>query len=287
MTIQSLHGREYTEIGKIEARHTARSAITLSVGGATKVYPHTDPNEDSAAFVESEAGILLAVADGHSGYGAAERSIDFLVQHCAPQWLAEKSPVASSSGTTPRPRGFIPESAWTPIFLDALIRMNEIIATASDHRRGEHGSRTTLTFAVIRPQDNLFAYASIGDSHLFRVAHKSAIDVVCQHSPSGRHFFLGMPTQEAQQMSQFCVTGELPLEGVRALALVTDGISERGIGVASPERAVLEAAGKALDTAASERVLTMTQVLTETANAAHRTNESGDNMACAVAWFDF
>lgn len=287
MTTQSLHGREHIEIGKIETRHTAHAAITLSVGGAAKIYPHTDPNEDSAAFAEGDAGILLVVADGHSGHAAAECAVDFLIEHCAPKWLAEKSPVESTPSPTPRPRGYFQESAWTPIFLETLIRINEAITAIPAKRSGERGSRTTLTFAVIRPQDNLFAYASIGDSHLFRIAHKSAIDVVCQHSPSGRHFFLGMPTKEARQMSQFCVTGELPLEGVQAIALVTDGLSERGIGVASPESAVLEAAKRAMDVVTPERVLAMTRALTETANAAHRTNASGDNMACAVAWLDF
>lgn len=285
MKTGSLHGRAHTELGKIESRHTERAAITLSLGGAAKTYSHTDPNEDSAAFVESESGIFLAVADGHSGCDAAECAVNFLLEKFVPQWLAAKPPIAAAAADATAQRGHhAVESPWTPLLLDALIRANEAIAAHLAAQHAARAARTTLTFAVIRPRENLFAYASIGDSHLFRIARKSAIDVVCQHSPSGRHFFLGMPAKEAQHMSQLCVTGQLPLDGVQAIALATDGLSERGIGVAFPENVVAEAATRALEFNATQRAITIAHLLTETANTAHRTNASGDNMACAVAW---
>ena len=73
-----LRGSESHIIGGVSAVSEASAAIALSQGGFKKRYSHTDPNEDAAAFALGEAGVLLAVADGHNGCDAAEATLDEL-----------------------------------------------------------------------------------------------------------------------------------------------------------------------------------------------------------------
>ena len=77
-TIAILWGPESEVIGGVSAISEGTAAISLSHGGFKKRYPHTDPNEDAAAFALGEAGVLLAVADGHNGCDAAKSAIDEL-----------------------------------------------------------------------------------------------------------------------------------------------------------------------------------------------------------------
>ncbi|MCH8889930.1 MAG: hypothetical protein IH827_02440, partial [Myxococcales bacterium] len=78
-TIAILRGSESQIIGGVSVVSEGSAAISLSQGGFKKRYSHTDPNEDAAAFALGEAGVLLAVADGHNGCNAAESAIDELM----------------------------------------------------------------------------------------------------------------------------------------------------------------------------------------------------------------
>ena len=60
-----LCGREHARLGAIDLIAEGPVAIAISLGGASKVYPHTDPNEDAALF---------AVADGGGG-GVTRRAV--------------------------------------------------------------------------------------------------------------------------------------------------------------------------------------------------------------------
>jgi hypothetical protein len=66
--------------------------------------------------------------------------------------------------------------------------------------------------------------------------------------------------------------------------LATDGLSERGIGVDEPERAVREAVEEAALAPPARRPLAAARALLERACGAHRRRVSGDNAACAVVW---
>ena len=78
----------------------------------------------------------------------------------------------------------------------------------------------------------------------------------------------------------------IPLEGVRAIVLATDGLSEQGIGVADPGAAVAEALHQAEATAPELRAACAARRVAERALASHREQRSGDNLACAVVWIE-
>ena len=75
-----------------------------------------------------------------------------------------------------------------------------------------------------------------------------------------------------------------PLGDTRALLAVTDGLSERGIGVDDPCEAVRTAIARADSAPADARVSVTARALVDAALAAHRTHDAGDNIAAAVAW---
>jgi hypothetical protein len=67
---------------------------------------------------------------------------------------------------------------------------------------------------------------------------------------------------------------------------VSDGLSERQIGVENPAAVVLErvrTAGKAVP---DLRPLEASRGIVEAALAAHRKNASGDNVCAAVVWLE-
>ena len=80
------------------------------------------------------------------------------------------------------------------------------------------------------------------------------------------------------------MAGVQVLSGTRAVVLVTDGLSEQGIGVAVPQAAVAECAEAAARGKPELQPLAVARGLVERALAEHRRNHSGDNVAVAVAW---
>ena len=149
-----LCGREHTAFGAVAAIAEGRCAIAISCGGARKTYRHKDPNEDAAAFVAGEGGVLVAVADGHGGCDASEVAVERLAERHAPGWTERDA------------RGI--DALWPAAARAAFADVNEAILRFAA-RGGAESSRTTLTFALIRPGDGLLALASMGDSHAFRV----------------------------------------------------------------------------------------------------------------------
>ena len=80
------------------------------------------------------------------------------------------------------------------------------------------------------------------------------------------------------------MAGVQSLAGTRAVVLVTDGLSEQGIGVAVPEDAVAECAEAAARGKPELQPLAVARGVVERALAEHRRHRSGDNVAAAVAW---
>jgi len=261
-----LFGREHQQIGAIAAIAEGACSVAISRGGARKKYRHRDPNEDAAAFVAGEAGIFIAVADAHEGCLASEVAIQQLAERFAPAWTQGADPTAAD---------------WKETALAVFTDLNESIVREVA-RSDERISCTTLSFALVRPREGRLAFAAVGDSHVFRVGKKSADDIA--RDAGAYTAFLGPGEQSPDALRSKIFAGTQSLEGIRAVVLATDGVSERGIGLEAPSFGVLEATRSADSSDPSARSLVTARRLVELALAAQRENASGDNVATAVAW---
>ena len=262
-----LRGRDHTRLGMTAAVAEGRAAIALSRGGAPKSYRHRDPNEDVASFAEGEGGILLAVADGHGGCDAAEAAIERLLLEFAPAWTAASAPDL--------------RERWTAQAPQLLAAVNEAIL-ARVALGGPDTARTTLALALLRPGDDLLAFVSLGDSHVFQLTADEVIEL--GHAEGPRTFFLGFASETADSLDGKYRAGAHALAGTRAVVLATDGLSETGIGVAVPEDAVAECAAEAARGTEALRPLGAARGVVERALAEHRRHRAGDNVAAAAAW---
>jgi len=262
-----LRGREHTRLGVTAAVAEGRAAIALSRGGAPKSYRYRDPNEDAALFVEAEGGILLAVADGHGGCDASETALEKLLATYAPAWTAR-----TASGL---------RETWGNLAFAALGALNAAILERVA-LGGTPTARTTIALALLRPADDLLAFASFGDSHVFQLAAGEVLEL--GHERERRTCYLGFASETAESLVDKTVAGAQSLSGTRAIVLVTDGLSEQGIGVAVPEDAVAECAEAAGRGKPELQPLAVARGVVERALAEHRRHRSGDNVAAAVAW---
>ncbi len=262
-----LRGRDHTALGAIASVSEGSTAVSLSRGGAPKRYRYQDENEDAAGFARGPGGSLVAVADGHGGFLAAETAVEWLLDTSARGW------VSADAGDL--------RARWEETARDALFGAHtEILARAT--REGVEGTRTTLAFALVRPRDGWLAFASVGDSHVFHVAAGEVVDLA---APEERGlFFLGTASETRETLLLRVVSGSEPLADTRALVLVTDGLSERHIGVDLPEATVGEVVAAALPAARDLRPLGTARGVVEAALAAHARHDAGDNVASAVAF---
>jgi serine/threonine protein phosphatase PrpC len=234
-------------------------ALAISRGGAVKRYRYSEPNEDAVGFAHGPGGVMLAVADGHGGYEAAEQAVDEVLALAA-EWIDAA----------------LPGEPWEDAAARFVAHTHDAIR-ARGVRGGRPEARTTLGFALARPAEDWWAWASAADSHVVGIAREAVSEV----GPNpGKLLFLGSPMREADELG--LRVGREPLTGVRGLALASDGLSERGIGVDDPPRAV----GDALATGARHppgvRPLETARALVEIALASHRDHDAGDNIACAI-----
>lgn len=262
-----LRGRDHTLLGATAALAERRVAIALSRGGAAKTYSHRDPNEDACAFAWTEAAWLVAVADGHWGCGGAELALDRLLDRHAPRWISP-SPIALAD-------------RWFLEAPDVVLDLNRALVAAGDAERTI--GRTTLALALVRPRDGWWATLAIGDSHLF-VARGAGVR---EWRPATRDelAFVGDPRLDRDGV-EHGVRCTLERELPGAIMLATDGLSETGIGVAEPARAVAESVGDARALSADLRPLAAARGLVDRALAAQRANAAGDNVAAACAWLE-
>jgi serine/threonine protein phosphatase PrpC len=263
-----LRGREHLEIGALDLVAEGAAAVAISQGGSPKRYAHTDPNEDCAAFALGSEGLLLAVADGHSGFEAAELLLDHLLQHPAPQWTGPFE--------VPGPE------QWRRHALAALCDANAEILR-EQVGLAARTSRTTLCLAVALPRRGVLLHASVGDSHLFRVDGRGAVDLSGRTGPTS---FLGQREETPDRLATHCRLGMEPLAGTRALVLCSDGLSEKGIGVDDPAAAVAAAVEEAAQAPPPLRPSTLARRVGERALDAQQRHRAGDNVAVAVAWLE-
>ena len=272
-----LLGERHHVYGAIAAVSEGRAAITLSRGGVPKRYQHTDPNEDAVCFALGEHGLLIAVADGHYGARGAERALEWLLRERAPQWTG--ADVAEAS----------PES-WCEAGNTALQAIHQDL-----HRQAEElrvaPAPTTLSLALVRPDDGILLHASVGDSHVFLAnpagghAHV-ARDVAWASTGLSSCAFAGETYESSHLEPAQCVVDCAPIGETRAVLLASDGLSELRIGVSDPAAAAAAAVDHARSLEAQLQPLEACRHLTETALEAHRRNRAGDNMCAAVLWLD-
>jgi serine/threonine protein phosphatase PrpC len=264
-TIAVLRGSESQTIGGVSVVAEGSAAISLSQGGFAKRYRHTDPNEDAAAFALGESGLLLAVADGHNGCDAAELAIDELLLRSGALLTRERS---------------TDDGWWQKVALETIDAIQTaLVARITQGVRGH--SRTTLALALVLPGADLLAFASLGDSHIFRVCGGEVVDLGTH--PDGLYRFLGNPADDLGSLAKNSVVGVESLANTSAIVLATDGISEPGIGVDVPEFSVAECAAGADRFTPELRPLELARNVAEAALAAHRRHRAGDNIAAAVA----
>jgi serine/threonine protein phosphatase PrpC len=257
-----LRGREHALEGAFGAISEERIAIAITRGGYAKQYAYVDPNEDAVAFAFGPRATLIAVADGHSGFEAAEVALEHLLEHPASHWTEGAGPPAT------------PE-AWRRHALAVLA--DAAVHIGSERREGSR-SRTTLTLALASPETGLCLYAAVGDSHLF-AAYAGAVREVAPAEKAG--VFLGDPAV-TEKLAEHARLGAFSLAGVRALVLASDGLSEEGIGVADPAAAIHAARLAAASERPALRPIALARAICEVACAAQRAQHSGDNVACAV-----
>lgn len=260
-----LRGREHLLLGTVAALAEARVAIALSRGGAAKTYGHRDPNEDACAFAWSDHAWLVAVADGHWGSGGAELAIDRLLERHAPRWTSPSSIALAER--------------WSLEAPDVVLDLNQALLAAGDAQQTI--GRTTLSLALVRPRDGWWAALLIGDSHLFAVDGAAARE--CSPTVPEDLAFVGDPRLDREAITRSVRAIVEP--GVpRVIVLATDGLSEAGIGVASPARAVADSVRAARDQVPDVRPLAAARGLVERALEAQRRNVAGDNVATACVW---
>jgi hypothetical protein len=268
MRTAALYGREHPRLGAISAIAEGRAAVALSRGGAKKTYAHKHPNEDACAFATTSDATLLVVADGHAGFEASQLAVERVIERHAPRWMAPTVIEAASR--------FELEAA------DVMFDVHQAIVAlvGSDSM---HPPRTTLSIALMRRADDLFAWMSIGDSHVFELRER-----LSEHGrPGDAITYLGTPGVDRAAIEGRFRVGVGALGGTRAVVLATDGLSERGIGVADPVGAGASALAQAESAGDPQRIpLVAARGLAERALGAHRAQRAGDNIATAVAWLD-
>lgn len=256
-----LRGREHPALDAVGAGGADEVAAAITRGGAAKPYPHTDPNEDAALVIAGARGSLVAVADGHWGHRGAEAALEALLA-TAGEWL--DGPPLDADG-------------WRQAVLRALVHANGAVL-AEQHEKAR--ARTTLSFALVRPAENLLVHASLGDSHLFVVDA-----IVAAEIPRPRKsVFLGAGPLRAAEVEKHARVGVQPLDRPLAIVAATDGLSERAIGVDDPAGAVFAAVAAAEAQPPGRRAAAAARGVVDTALAAHHANGAGDNVAIAVAW---
>jgi hypothetical protein len=256
-----LLGRDHTGYGAVGEAGGDDVAAAISRGGAPKPYPHQDPNEDAALALRGARGVVVAVADGHWGLRGAEAALEALLA-LAREWV--EGPGRSAEG-------------WRQAALSALLDANGAVLA---EQGGEARARTTLSFALARPDEDLLVHGALGDSHLFVVDA-----IVAAEIPRPRKaLFLGSGPLRAAVAEKHARIGVQPLDRPLALVAATDGLSERAIGVDDPAGAVHAAVAAARGHPAGRRAAAAARGIVDAALAAHRANAAGDNTAAAVAW---
>ena len=268
MNQYQLRGCNHTQPGVIERRAGDSVAIALCRGGAPKLYPHTDPNEDSSLCAEGPQGSLIAVADGHGGHEGADAALEYLATQCAEGWLED-----------PQERN---RRVWRRELATAIEGSHQRVLEV---HREERAPRSTLAFAMLRRPERVLVAASLGDSHLFLVTqsgHCFDLGWARRRAPN----FLGQRDMDPARLRRSIALTTRPCRDLLAIVAATDGVSETGIGLPNPAAAVERAVKQARRKPLSQRSGVAAAELAEAARAAQERNCAGDSIAVGVMWWD-
>ncbi|MBW1882413.1 MAG: protein phosphatase 2C domain-containing protein [Deltaproteobacteria bacterium] len=266
-----LRGRNQHRIGGLELVGEGPTAIALSRGGARKTYSHTDPNEDCVAFATGEGGQLVVATDGHHGELGSEAAVQTILDEFAEPWTARNAPILDPAD-------------WSRLGLEALARANRAILEVAG-RYQLPPAPTTFALALVRPAEDLLLHLSVGDSHVFAVDRGEALELGGRDSDWKFTPFLGYEEASAELLEKFSVIGQRGLEGLRAIILATDGLSEPGIGVEDPAQSVFATVSQIeFDAPPDRRAVDTCRHITEIALRSHRQQKAGDNIGCSVIW---
>ena len=125
---------------------------------------------------------------------------------------------------------------------------------------------------------------AVGDSHAFLAGPEQARELTPH--PGDETLYLGNPALSRERIEAGVRVEIAETASCRALVLVSDGLSETGIGVEDPANAVMQAVRDAAGRAADLRPLEAARNIVRRALTSHRENRSGDNAAAAVLWLD-
>ncbi|MFK7898481.1 MAG: PP2C family serine/threonine-protein phosphatase [Myxococcota bacterium] len=268
-----LRGREHQKVGGLAVEAEGTAAVALSRGGARKTYHHTDPNEDCVAFALGEGGSLIVVADGHHGELGSEAAIETILEEFSSAWTSTAPPAQSPA-------------EWHQLGLDAVEGANRAILEIAGKNQLPPAP-TTFALALLRPAENFLLHVSVGDSHLFAVDSAKASDLGGGDPAWKFTPFLGYEQANRETIEKYTQIGVRDLDGLQAIVLATDGLSEPGIGVADPTNAVFEQVAQATaEFSKDRRPVETCRGVVETAMRAHLAQKAGDNMGCAVVWLD-
>jgi len=259
-----LFGRSHGELGAVGEQVGHGVAAALSRGGATKPYPHTDPNEDAVLAARGERGALVAVADGHWGARAAEIAIERVRDHHLADFV--DGPERSSD-------------RWYQEVLHLLIATNDAVLKAQSE---EQRSRTTFALALARPAEKLLVATSVGDSHLFVATPALVREILPRPRKLSVFGHEKWSASQAERTARFDVR---PLDDLDLLVAASDGLSEKGIGVADPLLSVTEIVTAARG-GSGNRAASIARAIVDAALAAHVAQNAGDNVAAGVAWLE-
>jgi len=147
-----LLGSDHTELEEIAIQAiTQNLAIGISRGRFPKGYPHVDPNEDAAYAATDGTTTILAVADGHHGFNAAQAAIAAIAEVAPPSIEEDPETVVRTLG-------------------EAAIRA--VAATVPGLPGPRKSSRTSLTICVLR--NGSLATLTIGDTACFLATRRRA-----------------------------------------------------------------------------------------------------------------
>jgi hypothetical protein len=173
---------------------------------------------------------------------------------------------------------------WRALGLDALLAANQSILEIAG-RNQLPPAPTTFVVALLRPADDLLLSLSVGNSHVFAIDDGRAVDLGGRDPEWKFTPFLGYEQAKRETLEKYSVIQTRGIEGLRAVVLATDGLSEPGIGVADPAHTVYSTVSRVAEGQPSElRAVTTCRSVVETAMHAHRRQKSGDNMGCSVVW---
>lgn len=207
------------------------------------------------------------MADGHWGSDASRAVVTRLIEYHAPLLL--------------EPGHGDPADSWETTAQGLLVDLQQQILRAGSHRV-PRSPRTTLCLTVAFPEHDLLNWLCVGDSLLFAVGEATVRELGVAGDAVR---YLGSPADDAARLYGHARVGSDTLQSFQALVLVTDGLSEPGIGVADPAASVEAAAHAGARAGDPElRALETVRALLESGLSAHRQQRAGDNLAIAVGW---